>query len=161
MESWVDRHICTDICTHLIKEWDQKRGDRDMHIGLHWVHKFVFNYAQGLEFMWGVRWTCTHVLMYIHILNKVWDQMRGDRHTHGAIFRHTCLCTIMQRGGVKWTYIHLLRHVNTLTKVWDQRKGNWDMHTGPHKYAKRVEQMRGIRLTCRHVLMYVNITKQG
>ena len=33
--------------------------------------------------MWKVRWTCTHVLMCIHILTKVWDLMRGDWDTLG------------------------------------------------------------------------------
>ena len=57
----------------LIKVWDYNRGGRTCtrtHTG---KHMFEYKYAKGVEQNWGVRLTCIHLLMYVHILSKVWD----------------------------------------------------------------------------------------
>ena len=38
---------------------------------------FPCNYAKGVEHTSEVRWTCIHVLMHIHILNKCGTQKCG------------------------------------------------------------------------------------
>ena len=52
---------------------------------------FVHNYAKEVEQIWGVRWTCTDILMHLHILTKVWNQKRGDWDTQVGTQRGTYL----------------------------------------------------------------------
>ena len=55
--------------------------------------------------------------------------------------------------------------VHILTKVWNQMMDDWDTHMGPHgdvhvfacNYVKGVEQTQGVRWTCIHALMLVDI----
>ena len=83
----VDLHTHTAACTHSNQGVGPDDGDWDMHTG---IQMLVCNYAKVVEQMWGVRWTCIHVLMYVHILTKMWDQMRDDRvmHTEACMFVH-------------------------------------------------------------------------
>ena len=58
----------------LTKVLDQKKGDWDMQKGpdrdtcLHITMPRDWNRC-------GVRWTCTHLLMHLNILTKMWDQL--------------------------------------------------------------------------------------
>ena len=121
--------ICALVHVHILTEvWDQMRDDWDMHRG---PHRGVHPYTQlfkGVEQKWRARWAGIHALMHAHILNYVWNQMRGNlgipKGPHsGGTFLHTT----MQRGWVEkmWgsghTCIHVLMHVHILNKVWDQR----------------------------------------
>ena len=53
----------------------------------------------------GVRWTCTHVLMHVHILNKVWQQKWGG-HKQNAIQRHPCFHVTMHTG-LRWSQLDI------------------------------------------------------
>ena len=54
---------------------------------------FVYNYTKILEHICRVRWTCTYVLMHIHILTKVWKQKRLPRmHTRVPTGIHIIAC---------------------------------------------------------------------
>ena len=72
----------------------------------------------------GVRWTCIHELMHLHLLANGLDQMRGGWDTHWTK-GGTHLYAHNQRGGDRygmWTCIHVLLHVNHLAKVWGQMR---------------------------------------
>ena len=89
--------------------------------------------CKGVGEAWDVSWPCIHILMHVHLLTKVWDQMKGNWDMYKGLHRGTHGAG-MQRGGVRWTCIHVLMHVHILTKEWDQNKGvDWAKHTRPHR----------------------------
>ena len=51
----------------------------------------------------GVRWTCIHVLMHVHILIKVWDQKQDDwdTHTHTGTPRFSCKLFKLDEGDMR------------------------------------------------------------
>ena len=56
----------------LSKVWEQKTGDWDMHTGAYRGIHVCAHLCKGMELMWGVKWTCTHVVvMHMHIQAKV------------------------------------------------------------------------------------------
>ena len=59
----------------LKKEWD----DWNKHTV---PPMFACNYAKEVEQTWGVRWTCIHVLINVHIFIKMWDHKQGDWDTY-------------------------------------------------------------------------------
>ena len=80
------------------------------------VQIFGYNYSKEVEQMWGVKWTCIHVLMYVHIITEVWNQRRGDwdinvDHTGAHMFTHNYAKRMEQRWGVRWTSIHVLVYI--------------------------------------------------
>ena len=52
-----------------------------------WAPMFACNNAKGVEQTWGVRWTCIHVLMHVHILIKVREHKWGDWDTNTLPYR--------------------------------------------------------------------------
>ena len=56
----------------------------------------AFNNAKLREQMWGVRWTCIHVLMH---LPKVWNQQRGHLDTYEGPQRGRHVCMKQWKGG--------------------------------------------------------------
>ena len=72
-----------------------------------------------------MRWTCTHVLMHIHLWTKVWEKVRGagictQGNTGLHIIAHNYATGKAADMGVRWTCIHVMMHVHLLTKVYDQ-----------------------------------------
>ena len=59
--------------------------------------------------MWS-QWACIHILMYVHIATKVWDQKRGNRDMHTGLHRGGDVCAQLFKGvGVdvgSQVYIH-------------------------------------------------------
>ena len=53
---------------------------------------------KGVEQTWWVRRTCTHVIMYVHTLNKVWDHMRGDWDIHVGLSSSAHICVHLCKG---------------------------------------------------------------
>ena len=115
------------------------------------VHMLVHNYAKGLEQMWGVRWTCIHILMHVNILTKVWDMMTGANtwdHTDGDMFS----TLLYQSGGAGMggqADIHICTDACTHYKPRCGTKEGWQGHaclaaqgcTFCHNYAKGLEQI--------------------
>ena len=56
-------------------------------------HVFAHNYVNGVDLTWGVRWTCIHVLMPVHIPTKVWEQITDAWNMHVGLHRDAHLCT--------------------------------------------------------------------
>ena len=51
---------------------------------------FALNYAKGVGQMCKVGWTCKHILMHVHILTKVWNQIRNDTWDHTGKHMFAC-----------------------------------------------------------------------
>ena len=128
-------NTCTDLCTPLVKVWDQIRCGWDTHMG---IPTFRHNLAMGMQEIWGVRWTNIHVVMHINLLAKGWDQKRcgwSMQTGHTGVYVCMQLCKengagVRQTWGVKWKCIHVLMHVHLLAKGWDQKRCGLDMHIG-------------------------------
>ena len=62
----------------------------------------------------GVRWTCRHIWVHVHILTKVWDQRMGDWNMQAGqqrgTFLHKYAKWVGQMCGDRWTCIQVLMH---------------------------------------------------
>ena len=125
----------------LSKVWEQRRGDSDMHkvtqmCVTKW-HTFVHNYAKGMEYTWGVRWTCINIMMHVHILTKVWDYMRGDWNIHIGPYWGMYLHTMCKGGGADLgSQVDMHTHTNECTHSYQGVRPDewWLGHTcGPKK----------------------------
>ena len=94
----MDMFTCTNACTHSNLEMGLEEGRLGHSNNATWEHTFLYNYAKGVKLTWGVMWTCIHVVMHVHILTKVWDQMRGYWDVHTGPHRGTHLCTQLCKG---------------------------------------------------------------
>ena len=67
-------HSCNDACTPSDQgvRPDEAKTCTQGHTG---VHMLICSYAKGVGQTGKDRWTCIHVLMHVHLLTKVWDQM--------------------------------------------------------------------------------------
>ena len=64
VNSQTDMYTCTDACTHSMQCVGPEKGVTRLCTPDHTeVHMFVHSYADGFKQMWGVKWTCIHVLM--------------------------------------------------------------------------------------------------
>ena len=66
--SQVGMHTCTDAYTYSKQGVGPKVWDWDTYTVSQMAPMIPCNYAKGMELTWRVRWTCTHVLMNVHIL---------------------------------------------------------------------------------------------
>ena len=64
-------HTLLRMCKCRKKMWDHMIGDWDTNMGSSRGTHACSNYVKGVGQIWGVRWTCLHVLMHIHIKTKV------------------------------------------------------------------------------------------
>ena len=123
--------------------------------------------------MWGVRWTCIHVLMHAHILTKVWNpdiwvtgaHTWGQRGAHNGMHRGTHICA--QPSKVDEANVESQVDMHTCTYICsqsipgvDQNRDAWYMHTGHiclhTAMQRRWSKMWGVRWTYLHVLMHVH-----
>ena len=84
---------------------------------------FPCDCAYGVEHTWKIQRALIHVLMHVHILNKVWEQKWDDCNTNTLPPMFPCYYA---KGfevtlGVRWTYIHVLMHIHILTKLCNKR----------------------------------------
>ena len=78
MGSQMHINTCTDSYTHSKQGVKTEMGDTHTHKQCHTGAPIIpCNYPKGMELTWGIRWTCIHVLMHVHILTKVWEQNWG------------------------------------------------------------------------------------
>ena len=94
----VDMHLWIDACTHSNQDVGSEKGLLDHVHWTTWRPTFLHTTMQRSEQMWGVEWTCTNVLMYTHILTKVWDKMRDDWDTQIGPYRDKHFCTQLFKG---------------------------------------------------------------
>ena len=73
---------------------------------------FPCNYGKGVEHTSSVRWTCIHVLMHIHIQNKVLEQNVELGHIHSATNGYPLFHVTILRGG---DYMESQVDINTCT----------------------------------------------
>ena len=83
----------------------------------HTVHTFLTNYAKRMEQICGVGLTWIHLLMHVHMLTLIWDQMRDDWKMHMGPHSGTHVCIQLSKGleqtwEVRCTCIHVLIHVH-------------------------------------------------
>ena len=145
--------------------WPEEEWLRYRHIITQGHQCFLCNCSKGMEWTLGIRCTCIHVLICVHILTRVWDQKRVtvthmQCHTWTVTFSHTC-----KRHG-----IDMGSHVNmhTSTDAYTHSKQGvgseevWLGHTHTQfhsweplfasNYAKVVQQTWGESVA--HVYMY-------
>ena len=119
-------------------------GPHRLHVCAQW--------PKGVKQIWGVRRTCIHELMHIHIVTKVWDQMRSDWDIHMGLHRvYNCvqLCKgvgadVQSQGGMH-TWTNACTHSNQGIR-WDERwlqnvHGATLWQSFPCNYANAVMQM--------------------
>ena len=69
--------------------------------------------CEGAELIWGVRLTCMHVQMQVHVLSKEWDE-KVVSEMHMMPHSGTNFCATIQRGG---TYMGSQVDVHACTDV--------------------------------------------
>ena len=96
-------------------------------------------YANGVKQTWGVRQRKVHILMYAHILTKVWKQKWDDCKTHSATQWHPCFHITMHR---EWSRMELRTEIgiNTCTDACTHPNHgvfpeieHWNTHTVLHR----------------------------
>ena len=84
------------------------------------MHNIACSNAKGLEQTLVAMWTCKHELKHVHILTKVWAQMRGDWDMHmGPLMgAHVCmqLCKGSGRDVRSWVDMHTCSDACTHSK---------------------------------------------
>ena len=79
MGSKVDMHTCTDICTHYSQSVGPEKRYLAYACGATKGHPCLHVTMQRGWRCGGVRWTCIHVLMHVHILIKVCMQKKDTQ----------------------------------------------------------------------------------
>ena len=91
ISSQVDINSCTDAFTHINQGvWPQPISGGIFHLQSDLPSLIGASTSDWwLEQTFKVRWACIHVLMHVHILNKVGEQKWGNWDTNTLTYRGT------------------------------------------------------------------------
>ena len=113
------------------------RGCCCMHTGPQRGTHFFGQIYKGGKAVTGSQWTCLHVLMYVNILTKVWNQKENAWHMHAGPDRGAHLCTQLCIGGGAYMNSHVDMHTCTDACTHSNQgvapdEGLMEMHIGLH-----------------------------
>ena len=66
--------------------------------GQTWMNMILHNYTQGVEQMRIVRWTCTHLLMYVNIPKQGVGQDKDDWNMNAGPHKGAHVCMQLLKG---------------------------------------------------------------
>ena len=147
----------TDVCTHAKEVVGLEVGWLEQtHSATEW-HPCLRVTAKGVEQTMGVRWTCIHVLMHVHIVIKMCELKWGDWDTTTVPHKSTQVSISLFKGGETdmvsqvdmYTCTDACTHFNQGVAL--QARMDWDTHTHTTTqghWGFHVNYPEGVDLTC-------------